>query len=166
MPIDKSRQMMQRLLADRFQLTFHRESREMPVYVLAIASKNGAQLTAKGLQESAPDAKSGMRVGFGQNSQILATKSNMERLVTQLSGGMDRPVLDKTGLNGDYDFKLEWSVGGANSDAPSIFTALQEQLGLNWRVRKRQCMRPISQRSLCLQFRRIANRIHDALRIV
>jgi uncharacterized protein (TIGR03435 family) len=131
LPTEEARQMLQRLFANRFQLMIHREMKEMPVYALEVAKKDQNNSGGKSLKESAPDATFSMRVGFNQGGQITATKSSMERLANQLSGGLERPVLDHTGLSGDYDFKLEWSSSNAaNPDAPTIFTALQEQLGL------------------------------------
>jgi len=75
----------------------------MPVYALVVAGKAGIRPNEKGLQESAPDATAYMKVSFGQSGQITATKSRMEQLVAQLYGAMDRPVLDKTGLTGDFE---------------------------------------------------------------
>jgi uncharacterized protein (TIGR03435 family) len=81
-----------------------------------------------------------MNVSFGQSARITATKSSLDMLVNQLSGAVDRPVLNKTGLIGNYDFKLQWSPSfgapGADQDSPSIFTALQEQLGLKLESQK------------------------------
>jgi uncharacterized protein (TIGR03435 family) len=121
------RQMMQTLLTDRFHLTFHRESRETPVYALVI-DKNGPKF-----HEAAPDATGILRMnGRGRMSGSGAT---IPQLVSWFSNanGVDRPVIDQTRLTGRYDFTLEWSntlAGQADSTAPSIFTAFQEQLGL------------------------------------
>ena len=125
------KQMIQALLADRFQLKVHRETKEMPVYNLVVG-KNGPKL-----KESAPDARPLVRMRDANGMiHLIATSSPMQQLANQFSNanGVDRPVLDKTGLTGMYDFELDWSAGyGAPADGAdeiSIFTALQEQIGL------------------------------------
>ncbi len=132
---EQAKQMMQTLLADRFKLTFHRETKATPVYALVVAGKGGPKL-----KESAPDAVSMARVGGERTTQLKATKWSMERFAQQLSNSAGRPVLDKTNLTGEYDFTLEWNPAygapRADPDAPSIFTALQEQLGLKLESQK------------------------------
>jgi uncharacterized protein (TIGR03435 family) len=128
---DQVRQMIQGLLAQRFQLKLHRETRVLPVYDL-IVGKNGSKL-----RESAPDTKPGVAVTPGPVIRITFSNTPISELVRLLDGPsfVDRPVLDKTGLKGGYDFTLEFSRGGSGGDAAdpdgtSIFTAVQEQLGL------------------------------------
>lgn len=127
---DLARPMMQAMLADRFQLKVHHGTKEMPVYALVIA-KGGPKF-----KESAPDAESILRLASpGKGAVMTVTKGSMAQLASQFSNrnGVDRPVLDKTGLTGGYDYKLEWGDYGAASadaDVVSIFTAIQEQLGL------------------------------------
>ena len=122
--------MMRALLADRCQLKVHREMREMPVYALVVP-KNGPKF-----KESGPDAQSLLTLGSqGKGLVMTVTKGNMAQLANQISkrNGVDRPVIDETGLSGGYDYKLEWGdYGAANADADvvSIFTAIQDQLGL------------------------------------
>ncbi|MBZ5607764.1 MAG: TIGR03435 family protein [Acidobacteriia bacterium] len=91
----------------------------MTVYAL-VAAKNGPKL-----QRSAPDAQYSMRMG---PEGMSATKMSIHTLADTLAGYVSRSVIDKTGLQGDFDFKFDWSPQDPNS--PSIFTALQEQLGL------------------------------------
>jgi uncharacterized protein (TIGR03435 family) len=120
-----ARLLMQDVLTERFHLSVHREQREMPVYAL-VRGKSGPKL-----KESAADAtcKSAAKV-------TLATVSDnfmgctMDFLMRVLAGAADRPVLDRTGLTGAYDFKLEFARDPLNSDAPALSTAVQEQLGL------------------------------------
>jgi len=114
---------MQTLLADRFQLKVHCETKEMPVYALVVAGKGGSKL-----KQSAA----------GRTTQIVTAKGCIEQLVTQLSGTLGQPVLDKTGLTGEYDYELEWAPenAAAEVDTPGIFTALQEQLGLKLESQK------------------------------
>jgi len=128
------------LMADRFHLVVHKETKEQPIYALVLA-KNGPKL--KEVKE-VPGARQGMSTNRGRSEGFAAP---MEMLAQVLSNTMGRPVLDKTGLTGKYDFVLEWTpdVGadaraqgfgdGINTPAPApggptIFTALQEQLGL------------------------------------
>jgi len=130
--------MMQTILADRFMMTIHRETRELPVYTLVIA-KSGSKL-----HEAKPGDTyaNGMKivetgaVGAGQlysgGGRLDGQAVGTARLVRALSREVGRPVLDKTGLTGIYDMTLRW----ADDDTPkdpnlaSLFTAIQEQLGL------------------------------------
>jgi uncharacterized protein (TIGR03435 family) len=128
---DQARMMLQTMLADRFNLRFHREIKEAPIYAL-VAAKDGPKL-----KENSSDAESLLRVSFGSKGvELTSTKSSIAQLVAQLtnSNGVDRPVIDRTELNGNYDYKLTWTPGfggaGNDSEAVSVFTALQEQLGL------------------------------------
>jgi uncharacterized protein (TIGR03435 family) len=120
------RKMIEALLADRFQVKLHREAKEMAVYAL-IVGKGGPKL-----RKSAPDTTSRLMMDGTRTTRITTTNGSMEQLVAQLSGHMDRPVLDKTRLTGSYDYKLEWASVDAPPDVnvASIFSALQEQLGL------------------------------------
>jgi uncharacterized protein (TIGR03435 family) len=124
-----ARQMMQALLADRFQLQVHRETQEVPMYALVVA-RNGPKL-----KPSRPDATGGYTVrGTGQGLHMEATRTTMEQLSRQLAGTSGRYVMDRTGLTGLYAFTLDWwpadRTPPADSDIPSMFDALQEQLGL------------------------------------
>lgn len=126
------RQMLQTLLRDRFQLATHRESKGTAVYALVI-DKKGLKF-----HESAPDAKGILRMyGAGK---VVSYGGTMAQLVGWFSNahGVDRPIIDQTGLTGHYDFTLEWSnpLVGEASTAPSIFTALPEQLGLRLEPRR------------------------------
>jgi uncharacterized protein (TIGR03435 family) len=117
------RRMVQALLADRFQLKLHSETRTLPAYDLVLA-KGGSKLL--------PSSSNGKSIGTGRthfNGQDLDTTSIAEEL-SKISG---RVVVDKTGLTGRYDFKLLWAADDAvagDTDAPALFTAIQEQLGL------------------------------------
>jgi bla regulator protein blaR1 len=118
--------MLQTLLADRFQLRIHREVKDMPVYAL-VTAKGGSKLKP-------PDpSKMGMRTLAGaEGIHITAWQGSMGKLADQLSVTAERPVLDKTGLPGNYAFTLAFTpvAGAADSDIPSLSTALEEQLGL------------------------------------
>jgi uncharacterized protein (TIGR03435 family) len=128
-PLEMSREelrpCLQTLLAERFHLAIHRETKQGSVYSLVVA-KNGPKLA----DHSGPGIS-----GIGASSDaakgaIAGTKTTMARLAEYLSGLAGRPVIDNTGLSGDYDFKVEWPNDATGADGPSPFTALQEQLGL------------------------------------
>lgn len=126
---EQARGMMQALLAERFSLQIHREKKEMPVYALVVA-KGGHKM-----KESAPDAKGGnYTTGSSRGMVMEAARGTMQRLAEQLSHSAGRPVVDRTGLAGYWAYRFEWNpVAGAPdapADAPSMFTAIQEQLGL------------------------------------
>jgi len=115
--------MVQGLLADRFHLVTHEETRDLPVYALVVF-KNGAKLQ---------EAKGGSKFDSGR-SQITDLGAPIATLADQLSRVAGRPVVDKTGLAGRFDMTLKWtpdsSAPSSDSDGLSIFTAVQEQLGL------------------------------------
>jgi len=117
---------LQSLLADRFQLKYHRETRESPVYFL-VAAKTGPKLT-----KHTGDSGFDMNAYAGKDKESMdATKVTMAGLASFLAGNMERPVVDHTGIDGEFDLKLDWSPEQVSeSSGPSIFTALEEQLGL------------------------------------
>jgi len=123
----KITKMVQSLIEERFQLRFHRETRELPVYELTIP-KGGPKMKVS----ANPGTPHG-RMGRGS---IEGTNFTVEILVKVLAHELDRPLIDKTALTGKYDMKLQWSrefdrSGNAPApDQPGLFTALQEQLGL------------------------------------
>jgi uncharacterized protein (TIGR03435 family) len=154
--------MVQALLADRFKLTVHHESKELSILALVVA-KSGSKLQAStpgdtyanGLKDRDGKGHAGMmRMGDGK---ITAQGISMDGLVKQLTGQMHQIVQDKTGLAGMFDFTLSWtpdhdhdsegpgsnssngspgSASARDSAGPSIFTALQEQLGLKLESQK------------------------------
>ncbi len=134
---EQLRPLIQKLLADRFQLTIHRDTKELPVYALVVG-KNGPKL--KESASNGPGAQ--IRMGRGViNGQAMG----MGMLASELSRPLGRTVIDRTGLKGQYEIKLEWtpedgpghgpgdgpeSAPPPDTTGPSLFTALQEQLGL------------------------------------
>jgi bla regulator protein blaR1 len=154
--MEQRRQMLIPLLADRFGLKFHHETRDLPVYALVIA-KSGFKLK----ESNAPNAAAGgepprrMTMIRGRGN-IEGQGSSIENLVHVLSEQMGQTIIDKTGLTGTYDYTLNWTPddappmggepgggppGGNNAlppDAggPSLFTAIQEQLGLKLEPQK------------------------------
>jgi uncharacterized protein (TIGR03435 family) len=122
------RTMLQPLLADRFRLQLHHETRTVSGYTLTVA-KGGIKAT--------PADTSRHSAGNGGRGFIDSTASQLSGLTIRLSALLGRPVVDMTGDNRKFDFHLTWTPDdmqtGASSpapDGPSLFTALQEQLGL------------------------------------
>ena len=138
--------MLRTLLEDRFKLRVHRESGEQPAYALLIARTDGrlgprlqrSVTDCSAVKSTAPSADSpcaGGFMGVGPTGGTIVTKGQpLSRMISALSMAVNRSVVDRTGLDGPFDAELRWSADvnttPANSDAPSIFTALQEQLGL------------------------------------
>ncbi len=126
----QNRERLRNLLAERFQLAVHIEKKSSPVYAMVLA-KSGSKLVES--KESAPQR---MWSGGGK---MEATKTTMPDLAFYLASVLGRSVIDRTGLSGKYDVKIEsadLSAQGnikeqaSDESGPSIFTALQEQLGL------------------------------------
>ncbi len=129
---NRQRERMRALLMDRFGLVMRAETREMPIYALTIA-KGGHKLTV------VTDDKKGPNFSTRRGS-MTGTAIDISMLTRSLSSLAGRPVVDETGLTGAFDLKMEWTPDeGAGPDAaagPSIFTALQEQLGLKLESKK------------------------------
>jgi uncharacterized protein (TIGR03435 family) len=130
------RHMLQVLLADRFKLQVHHETRELSVYALVVG-KNGPKF-----KESPPDSTaSGSGVVKGRNQIMTLSKATMEDVAQQLPVYTGRPVIDKTGLAGNYEIKMEATPFfriNRDPDAAdiSVFVAVQEQLGLKLEAQK------------------------------
>jgi uncharacterized protein (TIGR03435 family) len=160
----ESKRMLQALLANRFQLVVHRETKELPGYALVIA-KGGSKLHQAKPGDTypngikGPDGKpgTGLMIMGGNGGPVTGQGISIEHLARLLSQQLGRTVVDETGLTGNYDFTLQWTPddragpmpdasqgGGARSEdapppdssRPSIFTAVQEQLGLKLESRK------------------------------
>jgi uncharacterized protein (TIGR03435 family) len=157
--------MLQNLLADRFKLVVHRETREMPLYELVVA-RGGSKMKPYVVDPNAPKFEPGklvfdkagvpipppgslmMSMGSGRR-RIAASKQSISKLTTTLAVEVQRPVIDKTGLDGEYDYSLEFLPEGpnayppgqappppSNADPPTILVAVQEQLGLKLEPKK------------------------------
>jgi uncharacterized protein (TIGR03435 family) len=146
--------LLQNLLADRFQLKFHLEQRELSVYAITVAP-GGPKLTPT---TAGPDDPSGMGfggAGGGQGVTGVGRNLTMADFAMWFQSGVtDRPVVDQTGIKGRYDLRLKWmpddsqfaQFGGSGfhapppSDAadapPNLYTAFQEQLGLKFEATK------------------------------
>ena len=157
--------MMQRMLVDRFRLAVHTETRELPIYALTLARSDGRlgprirtaaidcqaamnamlkQMQSGGATSAPPqrpDGGPGCGMRMGPGSQLTAGGASMAALARLLAVPVGRLVLDRTGLNGGFDFDLEFTADPAagappapDTGAPSMFTALEEQLGLKLRA--------------------------------
>jgi uncharacterized protein (TIGR03435 family) len=129
--------MLRSLLEDRFKLAVHHESKEMPGYALIVA-KGGFKI--KPADPGEPSTSGGDQ---GHVWTFRARKIEMSTLAYELADSLGDVVVDRTGLQGVYDFQLRWASDDmsspADSDAnsaPSIFTALQDTLGLTLRRQK------------------------------
>lgn len=140
---DEMLPLLRPLLAERFHLATHRESREMPAYVLTVG-KNGPKLE---------EARAGGDLSFKKvnktgGARIRGGHLTMAQFAEILSRRLGHPVLDKTGLTGAYLVSLEWAAEKTpkkpgkpgkvkpDKDRSSIFTAIQEQMGLRLEGRK------------------------------
>jgi len=134
--VPQQQQLLRQLLKERFGLQFHCESREMPAYALQVV---------KGRPELTPAANAHAQPlewtdGHGWERTENFRSYSMTDFVVMQQLFMDRPLVDQTGLTGRYDFKLTYSYGvapEASADAaPTIFTAIKEQLGLKFEAVK------------------------------
>lgn len=118
---------LRQLLVQRFQLAFHRESKEVSGYAMVVG-KNGSRLE-KG--------KDGPATGYILPDGLRGSAMSMRSLAAMLAISVGRPVVDRTGIAGNYDVDLKFAPNGAtDSQLPSIFTALQEQFGLKLEPQK------------------------------
>lgn len=161
--MEQFRAMLRNLLETRFKMKVHRESRELPIYAL-LTAKNSPKMKL-GVKDAAPVGVPGeeqlatIRASEGKDgfpalslstpglvietkngrARITAKEAPLTKLADLLSGQVDRPVIDSTGLADDYSFVLYFTPEGVNTgdnSEPGIFGALQEQLGLRLEARK------------------------------
>jgi uncharacterized protein (TIGR03435 family) len=142
---DEQMSMLRNLLADRFKLTFHREQKVFSIYELVVA-KNGPKLKASASPPDDPPAL--ISTVYPQRIVMPARNATMSDLARLMQRAiLDRPVVDKTGLTGRYDFDLEWApdetqfggevpVAAPEAPSPPLFIAMQEQLGLKLEATK------------------------------
>ncbi|HTW63974.1 MAG TPA: TIGR03435 family protein [Bryobacteraceae bacterium] len=139
-PNDKQlKGMLQKLLADRFKLAFHHDKKELSAYTIVVA-KNGPKLT-----KSASDPNSLPGLGFRGLGAFVAHNATLTDFANVMETvALDRPVVDQTGLQGRFDFTLNWTPDETqfaglgvrppappeNATEPDLFTAIQQQLGL------------------------------------
>jgi uncharacterized protein (TIGR03435 family) len=140
---DEQMAMLRKLLTDRFQLAFHREPKELPIFALTVA-KGGPKLKPSTAPPSElpylinvvyPEEKGGVHILLpARNATMMQFVAMLQRAV------LDRTVVDQTGLSGTFDFELEWTPDenqfsgnlprSVEPTKPSLFVAMQEQLGL------------------------------------
>jgi uncharacterized protein (TIGR03435 family) len=130
-PMEQFRLMLQALLADRFRLQVHHVEKDLPTYNLVVAPR-GLRM-----KQSSPETERSMkqdaRVNAGKSIQVSAAHISMDSLVENLGGYSGRPVFNRTGLDGFYDFELAWD---ADTDTPGpqpfglTFVEAVEKLGL------------------------------------
>jgi uncharacterized protein (TIGR03435 family) len=133
------RRMLQVLLGERFKMTIRHEMKELPVYALSVA-KGGSKLTPG--TEGNPERVE-LNVNGAGFHHMMGQSVTLSTIAKVLTGPVGRIVVDRTGINGSFDYKLEWvpdpasmpAINGARPDGSSldgasIFTAVEEQLGL------------------------------------
>jgi Protein of unknown function (DUF3738). len=142
--IEQARNIMQKLLAERFRLKIKDERREMTAYVLTVA-KNGPKMT-----RSADDASLPPNIAIGPWGVMHVRNTTLGDFTRFLNGYvLDRPVVDQTGLTGRWDFTLHWTPDETqfpglpvpppvadDANALSLYAAIQEQVGLNLNAQK------------------------------
>ena len=163
--MEQRRAMILPLIEDRFNLKYHHETRELPMYTLVVA-KSGLKMKASapddppnpdGAKPEDGDAKGRPRVGrhslmMNGRGHLESTGTTTEMLAHVLAGQLGRTVLNKTALTGNYDFTLQWTpddMGTPGGDAgpgkgdispdaggPTLLTAIEEQLGLKLEATK------------------------------
>jgi uncharacterized protein (TIGR03435 family) len=138
---DEQMSMLRSLLADRFKLAFHREQKVFSIYELELA-KDGPKLKPTASRPDEPAVVGPGVVYPGERVVLPGRNATMEGFVSLLQRAiLDRPVVDKTGLSGRYDFDLEWAPDETQfgsdlppsspaSASPPLFEAIQQQLGL------------------------------------
>ncbi len=119
-PMDAVRQMLQTLLAERFQLKFHRETKDLPAYDLVVGS------SPPKLKPGAPDAESNTGVLPAPAGLFRAKYTNVSisELVVRIGPQFDRPLFDRTGLQKGYDFTLEYAPAVTERPCPSRTRAI------------------------------------------
>ncbi len=131
--------MFQQLLADRFKLAIHWETRELPVYALVVAKKGSKLQPTKESTEGSSTSSHRSESGSELTAKGVTLTELAEGLTQELSRELGRDIIDQTEIKGRYDLTLKWTPeAGAPADSaassadspPSIFTSVQEQLGL------------------------------------
>jgi uncharacterized protein (TIGR03435 family) len=127
--------MLQSLLEERFKLAVHRENRDQQVYFLVVG-KNGSALRPSETRQSEPENPNVEQVRGDRptvsifKNRIVGRGISVAQLAGALAGPSGREVSDRTGITGNFDVDLKWAMEGSNENGPSLFTAIQEQLGL------------------------------------
>jgi uncharacterized protein (TIGR03435 family) len=140
---DEFREMLRNLLAERFHLQFRKEKKDLPVYLLTV-DNSGPKLTPHDAQIG-DDTRLERSPGLPLHIKVNAVSASMARFAWYMGSYLDRPMLDQTGLRGDYDFSLAYTMeppatmqeGMLGHDGkpidfsgPTIYQALRQQMGL------------------------------------
>jgi uncharacterized protein (TIGR03435 family) len=135
---DQQRLMMQKLLVDRFKLAFHHETKEMQAFVVSVAKT--------GLKAKPSDSEGEMSIQPAGEMAASVQRATVSKLAEMLSGPLQAPVIDETGLTGKYDFKLDLAnfmmsmdrtqPMGISDVIPILIQAAQQQLGIKIEQRK------------------------------
>jgi bla regulator protein blaR1 len=149
--IEQRKHMIRSLLADRFQLRFHEVEKSVPVYTLVI-SKNGSKLRSSKPGSCSLRTEQSQTLRMVGRGYVLGLCVPMELITQMLVDQLGRPVIDRTGLKGNFDFALHWTPDeevpfrghelspqqstGPDSEWPTLFTAVNEQLGLRLKGEK------------------------------
>jgi uncharacterized protein (TIGR03435 family) len=132
--------MFQDLLGTRFYLQTHRETREMPVFLLTVGTTN--KRLGPNISTSDVDCAATVAIPAAQatrssacnveirSGHLTAGAITMSQFVRNLASTLQRPVIDKTGFQGSFNIDLDWAPDANDTTKPSLVTALQEQLGL------------------------------------
>ena len=143
-PDDQVRLMFQSLMEDRFKLKAHRETRDMPEYELAIAKDKSKLVPSHGdepmtvtIEEKRITQPPGTCTTsmWREGSHLICHAAPMEKIIAQVSGSTQTPVVDRTGLTGTYDLNVLYvpddrRLNAETESGPSLAAALQEELGL------------------------------------
>ena len=143
--VEQQRARMRALLADRFKLDVHRETRDMPIFALVLARTDGkfgpnlqrSSIDCQALHRAktqppppvSPSAPHPCTLGSREANRFLGGAQQLSSLVAMLANTLERTVVDRTGLTGAFDFDVRFAAE-QDVSLPSIFTAVQEQLGL------------------------------------
>jgi uncharacterized protein (TIGR03435 family) len=128
--------MLQALLADRFQLKVHREQREGNVYALVVA---------KGGHKLKPPTGDGSHIGLyrydpadqpGMHYALVGNRASLALIATHLGQQLRYPVIDRTGIEGEFDFKVDYAIDDNPDSGSSLPVAVQQQLGLKLEAAK------------------------------
>jgi uncharacterized protein (TIGR03435 family) len=123
-------ELLRSLLEERFALKVHHETRQLPIYAL-VRLKNDGPLGPRMTRSTLDCTKDAAKCGYdGLQGHMTGGWITTAMLCTLLSGAVERVVVDRTGLEGRFDIELDYSPDQAATDKPSIFAAVQEQLGL------------------------------------
>jgi len=125
--LDQQMAMLRRLMVERYKLTFHRQQKELSIYTLTV-DKSGAKMKAS---DPANDPFA-IPLQPLRNGRLTGKRVSMAHLAWYLSTQLDRPIVDRTGLTGFYDFDLTVALPATapDPDRPPVFENLREQLGL------------------------------------